>query len=72
MVVCFVYVLFKGSLVVPTPDQDETDFTKGFRVLLQMLIERKGKDDVRVCFSIALKHGNLRVDYYCVFLWNIF
>jgi len=35
----------RGSLVVPTPDQDETDFTKGFRVLLQMLIERKGKDD---------------------------
>ena len=70
MIISLTYVLFKGSLVVPTPDQDETDFTKGLRVLLQMLVERKSKDDVRACFSIALKYGNLRVDFN-VFLWNI-
>lgn len=31
----------KGVRIVPTPDQDETDFTKALRVLAGLLEERK-------------------------------
>lgn len=31
----------KGVRIMPTPDQDETDFTKALRVLADLLKERK-------------------------------
>ena len=44
------FYYFKGSLLIPTPDQDETDFTKGFRVLLDTLAKRKDNQDVRAYY----------------------
>ena len=35
------FTIFQGSMVVNTPDQDETDFTKSLRVMLKEVNERQ-------------------------------
>eukprot|EP00112_Aurelia_sp_Birch-Aquarium-sp1_P013612 Seg2893.3 transcript_id=Seg2893.3/GoldUCD/mRNA.D3Y31 product="Thiamin pyrophosphokinase 1" protein_id=Seg2893.3/GoldUCD/D3Y31 len=41
----------KGTMVVNTPDQDETDFTKSLRVMLKEVNKRQLEYDCIVCFG---------------------
>ena len=43
----FQFFCFQGSIIVQTPSQDETDFTKGLHVMLQTLKERNMQEEVR-------------------------
>lgn len=45
------YFKSKGSLIIPTPDQDETDFTKALKIVLSRVKEEQSILDVIIAVN---------------------
>ncbi|XP_065053187.1 thiamin pyrophosphokinase 1-like [Rhopilema esculentum] len=49
----------KGSMIVPTPSQDETDFTKGLHVMCQALKEKNMQEEYSCIVALGAFGGRL-------------